>query len=220
MLRFVSFVTATILCSALIVLSAPASEQIPRSGPARVERAEARLVQVDVSVIDPKKSPYRSMPGLQLDQFDIRLDGVKLTTEQRAAVKFDPMCDDHAAESGRWVVVLVDFNYVDERGRLAVSRALDELAITAKSGAEVYKFYAMTRQLRALNAGFTKDPVEIQRVARLIRQESGSPLDSAPKKSEKDIRANPEPAATAEQKDRVQVPKKALEYYMKRFCSG
>ncbi|MBP7148583.1 MAG: outer membrane protein transport protein [Acidobacteria bacterium] len=57
-----------------------------------VERAEVKLVQVYISVVDPRKNTA-SVPGIPTDAFDFRLDGKKLTAEQLALIKLDRMCD-------------------------------------------------------------------------------------------------------------------------------
>ena len=134
-----------------------------------VERAEARLVQVDVSVVDPKAESYRSVPGLTADQFDIRLDGRPLTPEDRAALRFDSICDASGDGMPRPILAIVDFNYVDARGRAKVADAIDGLAAGAASRPEVYKIYALTRQVRELTGGFTRDPARLREAAAAIR---------------------------------------------------
>ncbi|UCF66111.1 MAG: VWA domain-containing protein [Acidobacteriota bacterium] len=143
------------------------------------EQAEVRLVQVDVSVIDPKGSSYRSVEGLSLEQFEIRLDGRELSDEQREALRFDPIC---AAADGeilpaaapRPIIALVDFNYLDGQGRADVARAIETLADRgAEEGPDeqlIYKIYGFTRQLTPLTDGFTSDPALLARAARLVRE--------------------------------------------------
>jgi hypothetical protein len=141
----------------------------PGGATALVERAEARLVQVDVSVVDPKGGSYRSVPGLTEEQFEIKLDGRPLTPEDRAALRFDPICDAAGDGMPRPILVVVDFNYVDARGRAKVADAVDGLADGAASRPEVYKVYALTRQVRELTAGFTRDPARLREAAAAIR---------------------------------------------------
>jgi VWFA-related protein len=147
----------------------PAETPPPGTGTDLVERAEAHLVQVDVSVIDPRADSYRSVPGLAADRFDIRLDGRPLTPQDRAALRFDPICDAAADGMPRPILAIVDFNYVDARGRAKVADAIDGLAAGALSRPEVYKVYALTRQVRELTAGFTRDPARLREAAAAIR---------------------------------------------------
>ncbi|MBP7148083.1 MAG: hypothetical protein KBD01_11095 [Acidobacteria bacterium] len=145
-----------------------------------VERAEVKLVQVDISVIDPKKNTAASVPGLPLDAFDIRLDGKKLTDAQRALLKLDRICDAAGPDGapppapppgiGRPVIAVVDFNYVDAAGREKVAQAIEGLAGEAAARPETYKFYGLTRQLRSFHAGFTRDAAEIRQIAQLVRR--------------------------------------------------
>lgn len=144
-----------------------------------VERAEVKLVQVDVSVIDPKKSSVASVPDVPLEAFDIRLDGKKLTEEQAALLKLDRICGPATAtvpgpegpqEVRRPIVVVVDFNYVDAQGRERVADAIDKIGAGAAGQPEVYKIYGLTRQVRALTASFTRDAAEIRGAAEIIRK--------------------------------------------------
>ena len=166
------------LCVAVVLAGNPAAwagpdearpAPSPGGGTDLVERVEARLVQIDVSVIDPKGDSYRSVPGLNADQFEIRLDGRPLTLEDRAALRFDPICDAAGDGMPRPILVVVDFNYVDARGRAKVADAIDGLAAEAAKRPEVYKVYALTRQVRELTAGFTRDPARLREAAAAIR---------------------------------------------------
>lgn len=165
-----------ILPAVLLAVGLPATPSQdappPRPAPAAsdlVERAESRLVQIDVSVIDPKSDSYRSVAGLTAEQFDIRLDGRPLTSEERAALRFDPICDASAEEMPRPVLAVVDFNYVDARGRAKVADAIDRIAEAASSRRETYKIYALTRQLRDLTSGFTRNPAALREAAAAVR---------------------------------------------------
>ncbi len=126
-------------------------------------------MQIDVSVVDPKAGSYRSVAGLTAEQFDFRLDGRPLAAEQRAALRFDPICDAVADGMPRPILVIVDFNYVDARGRAKVADAIDGVAAGAAERPEVYKVYALTRQVRELTAGFTRDPAQLRDAAAAIR---------------------------------------------------
>ncbi len=147
------------------------------------EEALSRLVQVDVSVLKPGSKTYASVPGLTFDQFEVRLDGKLLTPEQQQQVIFEPICDlvpgqGEASSPGptagtpsqeRPVLVVVDFNYVDSRGRNQVAKMLDELADHAATSHAKYKIYGITRQVRHLTDDFTSDAGEIHAAAELIR---------------------------------------------------
>ncbi len=169
---FSRLVVASILAGCPAAWAGPAEAPAAPSPDAAtdlVERAEARLVQVDVSVVDPKAGSYRSVPGLTAEQFDFRLDGQPLTTEERAALRFDPICDAVGDGMPRPILVIVDFNYVDARGRAKVADAIDGVAAGAAARPEVYKVYALTRQVRELTAGFTRDPARLREAAAAIR---------------------------------------------------
>lgn len=147
------------------------------------EEAFARLVQVDISVLKPGSKTYASVPGLIFDHFEVRLDGKPLTPEQRQQVVFEPICDlipgqdgstspDSAADTPsqeRPILVVVDFNYVDSRGRNKVAKMLDQLAEHAATSHAKYKIYSITRQVRHLTDDFTSDAAEIRAAAELIR---------------------------------------------------
>lgn len=145
------------------------------------ERVDVRLVQVDVSVTDPATGKMGSIPGLTLDHFDIRLDGRKLTPEERRRVLFDPVCETRpvSLEDGqspaksfsyRPVLAVIDFNYLDARGREKVAQALDALASQAGSGDEIFKVYGLTRQTRLLTPGFTRSPMDLAHAAQTVRE--------------------------------------------------
>ncbi|MCU0225147.1 MAG: hypothetical protein MUF27_14010 [Acidobacteria bacterium] len=169
-IRSVLVSTVLFLALAPAVRSGPAeSPPVSGKGPELVERAEARLVQVDVSVVDPKDGSYRSVPGLSAEQFELKLDGRALSAEDRAALRFDPICDAAGDGMARPILVIVDFNYVDARGRAKVADAIDGLADGAAARPEVYKVYGLTRQVRELTPGFTRDPARLHEAAAAIR---------------------------------------------------
>ncbi|MBP7148080.1 MAG: hypothetical protein KBD01_11080 [Acidobacteria bacterium] len=176
-----------LVLSLLVPLSSIASAEDPPKTPEQrpvtatdlVERAEVKLVQVDVSVIDPKKGTAASVPDVPLEAFDIRLDGKKLTDEQAGQLKLDRICGAATAtvvgpegpqQVRRPIVVVVDFNYVDARGRERVADAIDAIAAGAADRPEVYKIYGLTRQVRSLTPAFTKDAAEIRAAAEIVRK--------------------------------------------------
>lgn len=135
--------------------------------PEIVEQVDVAIVQVDVSVIDPKSNSRASVRGLTAADFDVRVDGRPLGAEERAALIVDEMCS--AVEAAqRPVIVAVDFNYVDAAGRDRVAEALDRIADAPVPGL-AYKFYGLTREVRALSDGFVSDPAAIRKVAGLVR---------------------------------------------------
>lgn len=172
-----------------------------RNQPAIEERVDIRLIQVDVSVIDPKAGSVASISGLTLDHFDIRIDGRKLTAEERRRVLFDPVCDalpDRPAPAGgpaaepppRPVLAVVDFNYLDARGREKVAQALESIAAEAEQGGETYKIYGLTRQTRLLTPGFTKAPLDLQRAAQAVRETAFSRKPASPPGAENNGRSD------------------------------
>lgn len=161
-----------LLMTAIAGGAAPATVSQDGAVPAAsdlVERAEVRLVQIDVSVIDPKSDSFQSIPGLIADQFEIRLDGASLTPGQRAALRFDPVCGSGADEPLRSIIAIVDLNYIDARGRVKVADAIDAVADAAGTRPELLKVYALTRQLRELTPGFTRDGEALRASATTIR---------------------------------------------------
>jgi hypothetical protein len=209
-----------VVSAAVISVTTQAADRPATLGSGLVERAGARLIQTAVSVVNPRVSRYQTVPGLTLDKFDIRLDGAKLSPAQRAKITFDSLCGPEPS-LGRRVIVLIDLNYLDERARLSVSHSLEELSRTAADRPELYKFYALTRQLRALNASFTNDPAAIQSVASMIRLDPLAPRDAEPRPRERDIKSEGPVKATPPQKERLWAASE-----MRRlanaggFCSG
>ena len=167
LLLLVALLLATGLGSALAVDDRPVSID-------KEESIDVRVVQVDVSVLPPGAKTYASVPGLTLDHFDLRLDGHRLSAEQRAKVKFDALCEkldpaDQTPPPPIPIIAVVDFNYVDARGRFRVAEAIDEIAEKAAEGPEIYKIYGLTQQVRLLTDGFTKDPEALHQAAEVVR---------------------------------------------------
>lgn len=161
------------LCLLGLASPALADDAVPADpqarSPALREETTTTLVQIDVSVVDKKKDPYRSVPGLTLDHFILRIDGVPLTASERARVAFDPICGKTAPVT-RPIVAVVDLNFLDAKGRKNVADALEGLAETVGASNETYKVYALTRQIRLLTPGFTTGPVHLREAARLVRE--------------------------------------------------
>ncbi|MDH3283337.1 MAG: hypothetical protein OEQ13_01245 [Acidobacteriota bacterium] len=176
-----------VVATAGLVQHVPAQEgaDVPPQ-PSRVrERVEVRLVQIDVSVIDPKQSSYSSVRGLVKDDFIVRLDGRDLSAEQRDRMRVDEICDEAveplrelaAAGTGfrqevpdRPVLVFIDFNYLDAQGRQNAARALDKIADSVDERRAAFKVYGYTRELRLLTSGFTRSADELRSAAGIVRQ--------------------------------------------------
>ncbi len=166
--RDVELVLAGLAVSVSLASAAdPPPAAAPRRDLAIIEHVETRLVQIAVTVTDPQGGP-NGVPGLTLDDFVIRLDGKQLDGDARAKVGFDPICGP-ATDVPRQVIVLIDFHYLNARETAHVASALEELAATAPDRPELYKIYAMTRQLWPLTERFTRDAGEIRRVAEMVR---------------------------------------------------
>ncbi len=166
------------------LVAAQEGEDAPPAPTRLRERVEVRLVQIDVSVIDPEGSSYRSVTGLQKDDFVVRLDGRDLTEEQRSRLRIDEICDDDAAPLAdvaetksalrqeapdRPVIAFIDFNYLDAQGRQNVARALEKIADSVDDRRAAFKIYGYTRELRLLTTGFTRSPEELRQVASMVR---------------------------------------------------
>ena len=156
------------------------------------EEVEVRLVQVDISVLAPGSKTHASVPGLSLEHFEVWLDGKRLDDKPDSGLIFDSFCDEIDAGGPtsegegrggapnvataplreRRIIAVVDFNFLDSRGRFRVAEAIDKIAESAGSGAEVYKIYGLTRQVYELTGGFTRDPAVLHRAAAVIRATS------------------------------------------------
>lgn len=162
-------------------LRADAARPTPESRESGLqERVEVRLVQVAVSVMDPRSDSYRSVEGLTLDQFVIRLNGLRLGADQGSKVMLDPICGPAVAPTGgrepttpaeRAMIAVVDFNYLDSAGRFKAAQALEWMADSAPSTGHRVKVYAITRQVRLLTPGFTSDPQQLREAAKIVRAE-------------------------------------------------
>lgn len=169
----------------LVVASLAASQGAAQEEPIRSdveERVEVRIVQLNVSVIDPKGKSQASVPDLTLDHFDIRIDGRRLDQERLARVGFDPICSETLpsnmqiapgetrSAAARPIIALVDFNYLDARGRHKVAEAIDLMAGELGGAGEAFKVYGLTRQLRMLTPGFTTEAQSIRAASEVVRQ--------------------------------------------------
>lgn len=172
----------------LLLLSAfaagPALAQEPAGPPPPVrpsgvtEVQEVRRVQLDVSVIDPKKNEFSSVPGLAKEDFVLRVDHERLSPEEFARVEFDQICPEPAAagelrdaalaDDRPTLIVLADLNYLDLRMRRGVARALHDLAELAKKRPVRVKVIAYGRRLVPLTQEFTSDPRAIEEAAQSL----------------------------------------------------
>ncbi len=134
-----------------------------------VETAGATLVQVDVSVLDPKSPSQASVRGLTAADFDVRVEGRRVGLEGPERLIVDEICEAApAAPVMRPVLVVVDLNYIAAAGRGRVADALEKLAATPLPGL-AFKFYAITNQVRPLADGFVGDAATIREVAARVR---------------------------------------------------
>ncbi|RMG46439.1 MAG: hypothetical protein D6718_05595 [Acidobacteria bacterium] len=134
--------------------------------PEQREAVEVRLVQVPVSVIDPRSGGYASVSGLGPEAFELRVDGKRVAPDRLIV---DEICG-RASERIRPVFVIVDFNYLDGRARIKVAEALASLAARAASLPASFQVYGLTRQLRALTPEPTRDREALERAAEAIRR--------------------------------------------------
>jgi hypothetical protein len=154
-----------LVAACVLVPVALAADAVPEI----VEQAGATLVQVDVSVLDPKLPSRASVRGLAAGDFDVRVEGRRVGLEGPDRLIVDEICEASPEQPAlRPVIVVVDFNYVDAAGRIRVAEAIDRLAAAPVPGL-VYKFYGLTREVRSLADGFLADPAKIREVAALVR---------------------------------------------------
>lgn len=168
----VAVIVAVLFFAVSLAQQAPETRSSPRPSEIK-EQVEVRLLQIPVSVIDPKSNSNRSVPGLRFEQFDIRLDGHSLDTEERKKVLFDPVCGP-VSEAGpegvlRRMIAVVDFNFLSAAGRSKVAKALEWLADHAAEGNIQVQVYGITRQIRPLTPGYVSDPPLLKAVAEKIR---------------------------------------------------
>lgn len=182
-LALLSWLVLSALAGSLAAAQAP--DTTPGDSALR-EDVEVRLAQVAISVTDPKNPSFRSVPGLTLDQFVIRLDGRDLTPAERAKVFFDEICAPRAdaeaapgapasprgaeAAVNRIVLAIVDLNYVLPPGRERVAKAIEALAERALDDGLLVKVYVLTRQVRQLTPGLTNDAATLREAAAEIRR--------------------------------------------------
>ncbi len=169
--------------AALLVFGLLAAGFLPvgAAGPAGGrEEVEVRLVQVPFVVVDPRSGSRRSVRGITLEDLRVRIDGEEVPPERLAEFRLDEVCGPDAvpparegAPSGRLVVLVADFNYLDTRGRELAARAIEALADRVEregAGSTRYKVYGITREVVPYTAGATADPAELRRAAGLVRR--------------------------------------------------
>ncbi len=171
-----------LLLSAFAAAPVLAQEPAAPSAPVRpsgvTEVQEVRRVQLDVSVIDPKRNEFASVPGLLKDDFVLRVNHARLSPEEFARVEFDQICpapgaageprDAALADDRPTLIVLADLNYLDLRMRRGVARALHHLADLAQKRPVRVKVIAYGRRLVSLTQEFTSDPRAIEDAAKSL----------------------------------------------------
>lgn len=171
--------SAALVAALLPLLASPVALGQDANAPAIEERVDVRIVQIPLSVVDPGADTRASVRGLTIDHLEVFVDGRALEGAARARMSLDEICGETVpgpvpgeesapAAEPRPVLVIIDFNYLDTRGRHTVARAIEELAERPASG-ESYKIYSFARQLRLLTPGFTNDAAELRRTAEAIR---------------------------------------------------
>ncbi len=181
---------AVVLFAAGLLPSARGEEpQTPPLPAPLVEQQQVRRVQIDVSVIDPRRDEWSSVPGFERDDFLLRVDGRPLAPEIAARTEFDAICTDPAAgppaqrdrlaQETPTLVILADLNFLDSRMRYGVSQALERLAAIAETRPLRVKILAYARRLLPMTIDFTSDPAEIRRAAAELSSvvAAGPPLE-------------------------------------------
>lgn len=153
------------------------AEGTPGSGeepldPGLVERVETRILRLDVSVVDRKTDERRTVPGLTKDMFRLRVGYRPMPEERYAEVTLDEICggaeEDLPAELRlRYLVVLLDFNYMDAEMRVGAARALRSLAARGLPEDYRIKVVGYTRALYQIE-DFTRDPERLRAAARFV----------------------------------------------------
>ena len=169
-----------LLAVVLVVGWVPAvAGEVPAGGR---EEVEVRLVQVPFVVVDPRSGSRGSVRGITLEDLRVRIDGEEVPRERLAGFHLDEVCGPGSAPpaeagrpSGRLLVLVADFNYLDTRGRELVARALEALADRLEregAGSWRYKVYGITREVVPLTAGATADPADLRLAAERVRDEA------------------------------------------------
>ncbi len=170
------WIPVLILACTWATVAAPGSPAVPRGGR---EEVEVRLLQVPFVVVDPRKGDGGSVRGIRLEDLRVRIDGREVPAEERADFRLDEVCGPDAMPpvregepSGRLVVLVADFNYLDTRGRELVAKAIEALADRLErrgAGSFRYKVYGITREVVPFTPGATRDPDDLRAAARLVR---------------------------------------------------
>lgn len=163
------------LLAALLLLLAPVAgaqdEPIPSD---LVEKTETRIVQIDVSVIDPKGSSRRSVPGLRKEDFILRLGGRKMRAEEYERVVLDEICGETEEElpeayRQRSLVLMMDFNYLGGQQRFNAASALRELAEVGLPRDTQVRVVGYTRSIYEI-LPFTTESGDLLRAAEFLEE--------------------------------------------------
>lgn len=170
--------TATLLAGLAVIVTGFTAASLADPPVVPPERETVRRHLLDVSVVDPGRTGWGSVPGIPREAFEILIDGNPLSPERARLMEFDEMCGPDEARSHslggtprtNTLIVLADLNYLDVGMRHAVARAIEDLADMIEGSRARVKVLAYHRRIVPLTPGseFTSDPVEIRAAARRL----------------------------------------------------
>jgi hypothetical protein len=161
------FVRALSIAIVLLALEGALAQSSAQPPGSFEESIEVRLLPVEVIVLDPRQDD-RPVSGLQKEQFRVQIGGRPLVGHEFQRLRFEEVC--RSEQQPTPTIVIADLNFLDNMGRAAVADELERLADRISSLESIYKVYVITRQTHRLTDGFTRDPREIKRAARSIRE--------------------------------------------------
>jgi VWFA-related protein len=158
----------------LLALASGASAQDEPIPSDLVEKAETRIVQLDVSVLDPRGDTRRSVPGLSKELFVLRVGGHKMSEEEYERVTLDEICGE--AREGlpepfrqKSLVLMLDFNYLGGQKRFNAAGALRELAAEGLPEATQIRVVGYTRSIYEI-LPFTSEAADLLRAAEFLEE--------------------------------------------------
>lgn len=156
----------------------PAPSTPDADSPEIVEEVERSIVQIDVTVLGEDAESLTSVPGFEIDDFELEIDGEPLGDEKLREASFDVIevrPDDPATSEAHKIVMLVDLNFVSVRSKVRLADMLRELALRIKKFPGLFKVVVFTSFLDDLTDGFTRDPSVLRAAADRLENQSWIP---------------------------------------------
>jgi hypothetical protein len=164
-------------------LAPAASEEAEARPDAPREEVETTLVQIDVSVTEDGSDGRRSIPGLQLQDLLIEIDGAPLeeaTIERATLDLIEARPGDPLDAFAHRIVLLVDLNFVSLIAKRQLADTIRELARNVGDFPGQYRVIAFRSTLEDLTGGFTRSPALLRRAAEQLRNMTWTPRFANP----------------------------------------